>query len=177
MRLSTLASASDLATILGTTAGDPNVILAIRRASDRFEGAIGYPVGLVEDDEIQLAGDGSRVLLLPSCPIIGTPVVAVDGEAVTDFEVGRKAGVLRRKAGWPDGLDNIVVTYTHGWTVVPGDIADAVLEMAEIDSRPHGVASVASGSESIGIAVTIQTGVTQRWSDAVEKYRLKDGRS
>lgn len=176
--MATLASAADLATILGIDATDPAVVLAIRRASDRFEGEIGYPLELVAVDDLVVSGAGSRVLLLPARPVVGDPVVKVAGvilAADVDYGIKRNPAVLvwLGPGGWPAGEDNIEITYSHGYNPIPGDVADAVLEMAEIDSRPHGVTAVASGSESISLA---STGVTQRWVDVVEKYRLKDGR-
>lgn len=170
-----LASPDDLGLIVGRPATDPKVLLALRRASDRFEGEIGYAVALTTET-VSLAGDGSRALLLPAVPVVGQVAVAISGLPVLDFQTAGRAGVLRRDSGWPDGLDNIVVTYTHGWDKVPGDIADAVLEQAESTYRLLvGVANVQSGSESIGYFASVTTGVTQRWTDTVERYQLRSG--
>lgn len=171
--MSQLAKPSDLALLVGVPPENAKLLLALTRASDRFEGAVGYPVAKVDNDEVDLAGDGGQTLLLPALPVVGTPTVQIDGTAVTDFQVGRRFGVMRRAAGWPDGLDNIRVTYTHGYDEIPGDIVDAVLEQAESTYRVLvGVANVGSGSEQIGYFATVTTGVTQRWTDTVERYQI-----
>ena len=56
-----LASPSDLGLIVGKPATDPKVLLSLTRASDRFEGEIGYPVLLVKDDTAWLADRKSVV--------------------------------------------------------------------------------------------------------------------
>lgn len=171
-----LASPDDLALKLGVAATDPSLLLALRRASDRFEGAIEYPIRLKANDVAYISGDGSASLLLPARPVIGDPVVKVDGVTVTDYSVGRSNGLLRRKGGktWPDDLDNVEVTYTHGYAVVPGDIADAVLEQAEAAYNVEvALQSRTAGAESITYSATAAVGVTQKWADAVARYRLR----
>lgn len=173
-----LASADDLALKLGVPATDPRLLLALRRAGDRLEGAINYPIRVVHDEVIYLSGDGSRTLLLPARPVQGLPTVEIDGTPITDFRVGRHAGILRRPQGWPDNLDNIEVTYTHGWPTIPGDIQDAILEQAE--TQYHVVVAFQSrsaGSESVTFSALAAVGVTQRWTDVVNKYSLRGGQS
>lgn len=167
-----LASPSDLALLVGAPSpDDPKILLALRRASDRFEGEIGYPVERVTDAMVDVSGSGGERLFLPGRPIIGTPVVTIDGEPAGDFTTNRRVGFLRRAACWPEGEDNITVVFTHGWEPdqIPGDITDAVLDQAEEQYRAlPGVATVAAGAESITFS---KVGVTQRWSEAVERYR------
>lgn len=172
-----LADADDLATKLDVPATDGKLLLALKRASDRFRGAVGHPVTKVEGDTIELDGNGSHSLLLPAAPIIGTPVVTVDGAAVSDFSVSRSRGMLRRRSTvWPDDLGNIEVTYDHGYEDVPGDIADAVLEQAELQFQIlAGVAQMSLGSESFAFGAQATVGITQRWADAVATYQIGRG--
>lgn len=175
-----LADPADLALKLGVPADDARLLLALRRAGDRFEGAIGYPVRLVTDDVEHVSGDGTDTLLLRCRPIVGQPAVKVDGVAVTDFSVGRHSGILRRKnrACWPDDLDNVEVTYSHGWDQVPGDIQDAVLEQAETQYLTVvAYQSRSAGSESVTYSALAAVGVTQRWTDAVNRYAFRGDRS
>ena len=172
-----LASPADLAERLHVDAADAGLLLALRRASSRLEGAIGYPVLRVDDDVVTLTGDGSRRLLLPARPVVAVTSVVVDGAALidADYTWSRWSGIMRRAAGhvWPDELDVVEVTYTHGWDVVPGDIQDAVLEQAEQTYNVEpAIASRGSGSESVAYLATASTGVTQRWVDVVDRYRL-----
>lgn len=178
--LPTLASATDLATKLGVAETDGKLLLALRRASDRFVGAVHHPVVKIEDDTIELDGNGSYSLLLPAAPVIGTPVVVVDGVAVlykTDYSLSRSKGILRRRgAVWPDDLGNIEVTYSHGYDPVPGDIQDAVLEQAELQYQLlAGVAQMSLSGESFAFGAQSTVGVTQRWAEAVERYQLNRG--
>ena len=168
-----LASARDLALRLGVDEDDPGLMLALYRISDRFRGEVGFPVSLTTDDEVWLSGNGTRVLLLPGRPIVGDPVITIDGVPATGVEVGRSSGVLRRRAGWPDGLDNVHVTYTHGYTEIPRDIQDAVLDVAEVAAvlKP-GIEHVATGDESVKfVNRMVDTGTTATWTRVVEKYR------
>lgn len=176
-----LAAPSDLATRLdGIDETDPKLIDALRRLSDRFRGEVGHHVSLVVDETIYLSGKGGRGLLLPATPIVGNPTVRIDGTVVpaSHYEVGRRDGILRHRTGWPEGLENIEVTYTHGYSQIPGDIADAILEMAELFfSMTVGIESVTTASESVKIANSlINGGTTSTWSNVVAKY-MRGGNS
>lgn len=160
-------------------ATDPRVELALRRASNRFRDAVGYPVHQVVGDHIWLDGDGTTTLLLPSIPVTAFSLSVAGAVLVqgTDYQLSRKNGVVRKVGGvWKDGLENIEVTYTHGWETIPGGIEDAVLEQASVqatqlvhiqrnDSGPVG--------QTFGAQATV--GVTQKWADAVNKYAIGSG--
>jgi hypothetical protein len=95
---------------------------------------------------------------------------------VTDYVANRRAGILRRHSRWPDGLGNISVVYSHGYPIIPGGIRDAVLEAAELLlAVPAGVQSESSDGQSITWGAQAATGVTKRWSEAVEVYQLGRG--
>lgn len=172
-----LASPADLAVRLHVASTDTDLILALQRASGRFIGAVGHQIALIENDESWLSGQCSRTILLPAFPVIGTPTIEIDGEAFTDWEIGREKGILRRKDGeWPNGLDNIRIQWTHGYSEIPADIQDAVLEHAE--TQYHSIAAIAStsaGGESITFSAQAAIGVTTRWSEAVARYHLGGG--
>ena len=172
-----LASPADLAVRLHVAPTDPDLLLALQRASGRFVGEAGHPIVLVENDETWLSGDGSRSILLPAFPVVGDLMIEVDGVTVTDWEVDRRDGRLRRYAGvWRDGLGNIHITWTHGWAEIPADIQDAVLEQAE--TQFHAIAAIAStsaGGESITFSAQAALGVTNRWSDTVARHRVGGG--
>lgn len=174
--LPALADADDLATLCGVPATDAKLTLALRRASARFRGAVKRPISLTTDDQVWLDGDGTNTLLLPSAPIVGTPTVLVAGVAFTDFSVSPNNGVLRAKTCWPDDLGNIQVTYTHGWSEVPEDIADAVLEQAELQYQVlAGISQMTLGPQSFTFGAQATVGVTQRWAECVARYRLYRG--
>jgi hypothetical protein len=138
---------------------------------------VGYPVHRVEDDVVLLNGNGSELLLLPAKPCTSV-AVEVGGTVVTDYEISFRHGMLRRAARWPDGLSNIEVTFTHGYSDIPGGIQDAVLEQAAILALvPSGVQSESAGSQSITWGHQATTGVTDKWVAAVAMYRLNGDRT
>ena len=81
-----------------------------------------------------LSGSGSTRLMLARTPIVGTPTIIIDSNAVTDFTVDdAEAGVLYRRQGWIrqvsywpnasrdpvpwDDHPNIYVTYWAGYNL------------------------------------------------------------
>lgn len=172
-----LADPSDLAQRTGESVDSGDLLLALRRASNRFRGDVGHHVYPVQEQEHYASGDGGSAIRLPAAPIVGDVVVKVDGNTVTDYQTGRRAGLLRRNGGWPDGLENVHVTFSSGYAKIPGDISDAVLEAAEASMNVvAGVESIGTGSESVKLsALHLNGGVTEAWTNAVNKYNLDAG--
>jgi hypothetical protein len=167
-----LASVDDLATATGRAATDPVLLLQLRRASARFVGAVGRPI-VQASDSWTLDGDGSDTLLLPDWPVSDV-TVTVDGVEVDDFEISASTGVLRRSSLWPDRLGAITVSCTHGFDQIPDDIADAVLEQAEIAlNTVAGLQQTSQGARSATFGTAATTGVTQKWSDAVAHHSAR----
>jgi len=175
-----LASLTDLATVLDRRVDDPVLTLALRRASDAFAGAVGYPVVRVVDDTITLRARGSSDLLLPARPVSSASVQlpGVEVPEIADEDLGAalvldsRLGILTRQAGWPEGL--VRVTYTHGYEpqLVPGDIQDVVLERAV---HIAGTLGVYRTTGPITVTDAAAGGVTQRWSDTVARYLVGIG--
>lgn len=180
-----LAKEEDLKTLLRhENIDDTELRLALRRASDRFRGNVDHPVHRVEDDQVRANGTGTARLLLKAAPITDISVT-VDGRRLTegaDYQVDRNAGILyRRPRGlwWPAGYGNVHVTYTHGWPAeeIPGDIQDAVLEHATTLAMVFAhLQQEGTGSVQATYGPAALVGTTQKWEDAVNKYKLK-GRS
>lgn len=173
-----LAKPEDLSTLTRLPQDDPELGLALRRASDRFRGEVGFPVNRVEDDTVELNGDGTRVLLLPALAV-DVHFVSVGGRplGVGEYSVARSAGIIRlREYGhvFPDDLGNVVVGYSHGWDEIPGDIQDAVLEHASTIAlvlthlQQNSAGSV---QESYGAAAMV--GTTAKWVAAVQRYSVQ----
>lgn len=176
-----LASLADLAVLTRLPANNPRVELALRRASSRFEGSIEYSLGYVENDVFQLNGDGTRILQVPALPIIGAVSVQINNEAdpvlSDDFEINRGTGQLSLVCDyWPAGLGNIEVTYSHGYEDsedVPGDIQDAVLEHAVTICLTYAhIQQNSAGSAQESYIQAAMVGVTQKWVDTVERYKI-----
>ncbi|MFF9568497.1 mobile element protein [Streptomyces sp. NPDC014685] len=173
-----LADPADLALILGKPADDPKLLLRLRQASARFRGAVRHRVTLVTDDEVTLDGTGRESLLLPVWPTVVVTSVHLDGVLLTegtDYQWSHD-GILRRLGCgyWPDRLRCLRVVYTHGWAVVPEDIAEVVLDKAAaMDAIPIGVASKAVGGQSVTYGAQQAIGVTEQWSQAVERHKIR----
>ena len=167
-----LARPEDLAERLGVAATDPRLLSSLRSASARFRAAVRHPVSLVEGETVTLDGDGSRSLVLPTAPVVGVSRVAVDGDEVTDYRWS-SAGLLRRTHGqWPDDLQAVEVTYSHGYDPIPEEITDVVLNAAETAfTGSQDIASMTVGGQQ----VTFRQGVSVTWSTVVDLYRLNRG--
>lgn len=82
-----------------------------------------------EDDEVTLDGTGTHKLLLPQLPVVEVAAVEVedyngdmDALDVDDYRLGQHGILYRLDAVWPAGIQNIQVTYSHGYETIPDDI-------------------------------------------------------
>lgn len=173
-----LADPAELAVRTGRAPDDPALLYALRSASRAFVDAVGHPVVLVQDEEIVLDGHGGTVLLLPAAPVTAVSSVSVDGAAVTDWQWSAD-GYLERESGWPRRLRSVRVVYSHGYDPIPGGIADAVLQHAEMGlTVPVGLASMTVGGETVSFANSSGAsvvGVTSLWSSVVRRYTVGRG--
>lgn len=175
-----LATTADLAILLKRPASDPRVELALRRASDRFRGDVGHPVSHITHDVVWLTGDGSKILHLPAfgdrihSVVVNGTIIAAD-----TYRLDKQTNAIVRRLGayWPDGAE-IQVDYDHGFQEIPGDIQDAVLEhAATIGSILIHVQQESATSVSTTYGQTATVGTTQKWVDAVERYKPHNGRT
>lgn len=197
MALPSLANPAELAVLTGRNAADGNLLAALREASRAFRGAVRHQVTRVRDEDRQLDGNGSRVLVLPRpFPIVvdddNTFEISVDGELVPAdrYRLNRAEGRITLKGyHWPEPPADITVTYTHGYDAtlptgeaasgplpgVPEDIQGAVLERAQIElNATPGIQSKTVLGDSITFGSSA-IGATQRWVDVVAVYRERAG--
>ncbi|WP_406157772.1 mobile element protein [Streptomyces canus] len=176
-----LADPAELAAKLGRSEDDPKLLYALRAASRRFRGQVHHPVTFVADDVVVLDGSGRESLLLPVWPVTAVSAVVLDGTELvegTDYNWS-DAGILRRLGclHWPDRLRCLQVTYSHGWngwSEIPGDIQEAVLERAEAGlTIPVGVQSKAVGGQSVTFGAQAAAGATEAWTKAVDRYKVR----
>jgi len=78
----------------------------------------------VEDDVITLDCRGGTRIYLPELPVVEVSEVIEDGELLvegTDYQLGQ-FGILHRLGGarWSAGVQNVEITYTHGYDVYDG---------------------------------------------------------
>lgn len=184
MAIEFLADQSELAIWLGKPADDPKLLAALRAATRRFRGAVGHGMDLVVDDELTLDGNGRESILLPVWPTTAVASVKLDGEELvegTDYSWS-EAGMLRRLgyACWPDRLRCIDVVYSHGFgpdlTDIPQDAQEAVMDQARsMFNVVPGVQSRAVGGQSVTFGATAAVGVSDQWSKAVARYKVRTG--
>ena len=173
-----LAAESDLALITRLPADSPKLTLALTRASERFRGRVHHQV-TTTTGTLVLVGNGASKLLLPGIEIRNITAVRVDGEAVTDFRLLRRTGVLVREpyACWPKDYE-VEVDCTYGFDPdkIPGDIKDAVLEhAATLALTLAHLQQESGGSSSAGYNQNATTGTTQKWVEAVNRYQVGEG--
>jgi hypothetical protein len=179
-----LADPNELAVWLGVPADTPKLLAALKAATRRFRGAVGHPMDLVIDDEVTLDGNGRESLLLPVWPTTTVTSVAVDGEVLVegmDYSWS-EAGMLRRLgyACWPDRLRCVDVVYSHGFGPaledIPQDVQEAVIDQARtMFTVVPGVQSRAVGGQSVTFGATAAVGVSDQWSKAVARYKVRTG--
>lgn len=177
--MATLARPADLAILLGVCSEeDEKLLLALQRASDAFAAAVDWPV-LESRLEHLVYGDGGKFLRLPARPV-STAEAWIGGSDLADPVEGMlldsRLGLLRCASGWPDGVP-VLVRYTAGWTEeeVPGAIQDVVLERA---AHLYEVPGAVKQESTLGMSITYtdaSLGVSQRWSDVVDRYMVGAG--
>ncbi|MEU2789017.1 mobile element protein [Streptomyces sp. NPDC007100] len=173
-----LADPAELSTWIGRPADDLKLLAALRAATRRFRGAAGHPVTLVTDETVTLDGTGRRTLLLPVWPVTAVSRVLLEGQELvegTDFSWS-ETGILRRLGGlcWPDRLRCLQVTYSHGWTQVPEDIQEVVIDQARtmLALRPA-VQAMQTGGQTITYGAQAAVGVTDQWAKAVARHKVR----
>jgi hypothetical protein len=198
MALPPLATAADLRDA-GATGTDAALDLALRRASARVRRYTRQDITLVENETIVLPG-GGRVLWLPQYPLMVDDAHPLSVVEVADFsgiewnalenrDYSRLGNELTRGypwqaptrlMGWPwnraQGIwaPKVRVTYSHGYSEVPEDIVDVVLDLATMNlSNPENLRQVAIddyqrtfASETIGSAT-----LTRQHKDDLRPYR------
>jgi hypothetical protein len=79
-----------------------------------------------------LDGPGRCDLLLGRPPVSALSTIEIDDVAIdlAEVQIDSKAGILYREDGWPCGRKNIRVSYSGGYTDIPGPIKHGVLIVA-----------------------------------------------
>jgi hypothetical protein len=165
---------------------DPTDLKAIRALADASAFIRGYThqqITLVEDESFALDGTGRAGLILPQVPVVEIcEVSTLDAEntptEVTSYRCDR-AGILWRMDGyaWPIGHANVVVSYDHGYDVVPADIAGVCYDLAaenyvatgagEVTGETIGNYQVTYAAESVGTS-----GLNEYCLRVLESYRV-----
>jgi hypothetical protein len=153
----------------------------------------------VDDEDITLDSTGGTRLFLPELPVLNVSKVVEDGVTLTkgdDYKLGQYGILHRIGQKWAKGIQNITITYTHGYDVIPDDIVaictraasrayQAGVRAADSDglmgvaSKSLGDFSVAFASESGGgtgegiMGASAARMLLLSEKDTLDKYRIK----
>ena len=149
---------SDLAEFLqiDISPSDLSAVQAITDATAVIKAYTNQEITKVIDDlEVFDGGYGDK-LYLSQLPVISVKSVVVDGVSLVDgmdYKTNRKKGIVYRLRGqrWPDGVENIEVTYTHGYEDPPDVVrvvcmrmASRVYQAGKRSAESNGVPGIAS---------------------------------
>lgn len=132
----------------------------------------------VEDDTVYLDGNGRACILLPELPVTTVDEVIVDEgldteEVITDYKL-LNSGVLYRRCGWRCGVQNVKVTYDHGFAAIPSDIVQVAIQMVRtaIAVSPGGIVSETIGGYSYSLGSVTANGV-EPFAKTLDRYAVK----
>ena len=107
---------------------------AIAQASAYIQAYTDQVLEEVDDDEAVFDGPArDRRLFLPQLPVTEIAEVVEDDEVLTvddDYKLGAHGLLWRIGAYWASGIQNISVTYKHGYATIPADIAAVCARVA-----------------------------------------------
>lgn len=173
--MSNFATVAELAAYLARDIdnADPSALLALSLASDAVRAYVRQEITSVEEDEITLDGTGTTLVLLPELPVTDVYSVIEDGLELTydeDFYWSAQGELIRVEPRW-EGITRVerpweslkrierrwikkpravVVTYSHGYTNIPGPIKGATLALAgRLVDSPAGVKQETIGAYSV----------------------------
>lgn len=171
---------SKLKEYLGVTSTTDDVLMnrLIAGASTWFNNQVGLDIVATIYQQVN-DGEGTRSVILKHFPITSVSSVVVDGVTIPQrTSVTGSGWVLKANNvsltpdySFTDGLQNVVITYTAGYDVIPYDVEQAVIEMAAMRYRERtriGVMSNTVGGESVSYqTVTIPVSV----QSVVDSYK------
>jgi len=152
--LVTLAEIKDWLKLSGT--GDNDFLVrAINDWSDTIEKRLGRVIKSAEHTDERHDG-GKSAVLLKNMPVTAVSSLSVDGAALgsTDYTYDTDSGIVKLVSGnsFGGGPGSILVTYTGGYSTVPGDLVRAVKQLTALEYylSGHGRKALAKRGESTG---------------------------
>lgn len=92
--------------------------LAIQDAQNAILDYIDQDLFLVKDDQVTFDAKPTYRIFLPQLPVVSIASVYENGELLTvddDYKLGADGILWRIGRKWAGGIQNVVVTYTHGY--------------------------------------------------------------
>ena len=201
--ITVFATVQDIEAFLQIEITTPAQVLSAQRALTEASAAIrNYTrqyLEQVDDEVITLDSLGGSRLFLPELPVLEITKVIEDGVTLTqgvDYKLGQHGILHRTGQRWSTGIQNITITYSHGFADIPDDIVaictraasrayQAGVRSADSDGL-MGVASKSLGDFSVAFASESGGGVGEgimgasaarmllmSEKDVLDKYRIK----
>lgn len=143
----TFIDTQDLSDYIGRdVTADDGATIAVDSAIDMVQTLSEQDFIQVTSETVALDGTGTDVLLLPQVPVTAAGTVVVNGGTLTsgtDYSVTERGHLIRTEgtaswsswstapvAYWPQGRQNVRVTYDHGYGTVPADVRVVALSIA-----------------------------------------------
>ena len=135
---------------------------AILEASAVIQNYCRQQIEQEENDEVTLDSAGGTRLFLPELPVTAVSPVIEDGETLVegdDYQLGQHGILHRIGQNWDIGIQIVMITYTHGYELIPDDVVaictraaarayQAGLKAAETEGVP-GVTAMGLGDYSV----------------------------
>jgi hypothetical protein len=114
---------------------------------------------------VRVLGWGEQLLLLPGAPVVSVASVTVDGDPVSADDYVLDTRGLWCQTGW--GSRNnpavVIVTMTHGLTVVPSDIVQLTVDLAIA-----GATAAGEGAHDPRVVAETIDDYTVRWATGAD---------
>ncbi|MCB9135161.1 MAG: hypothetical protein H6636_07030 [Anaerolineales bacterium] len=143
---------------------DPSALRALAEATGAIRNYCRQHLSLVEDETIVLDAPRGRRLFLPELPVVELSEVVEEGVTLvanTDYRLDR-TGILHRLRGnvWKldgamEGLQNIEITYSHGYATLPQEVVDVCTRAA---ARAYQAGLKAEENAGVGGLITKRLG-------------------
>lgn len=150
--------------------------LALDGASAAVRAWAGWHIWPPKTEAVTVDGSGGPVQMLPTLRLTAVSSVVNDGATVTDFQWS-EVGFLRLPAGrFTSKLRGVVATITHGFTDVPVELVQVVIDAAVVGMATSGsaVQSESAGPFSVSYRAA-ESALSSAAMSSVARYRLPPG--
>lgn len=166
--IQTLAPPSDLATLVGETLDEGQALQVLFQVTTEIQGYTGQNLFQVTNDVIVVDPLPSFAVFVPELPVTNVSLLEYyDDRNGTGWNTIPASQYRWKSNGlvyivpnagfnptsWPTDLDTIRVTYTHGYTTIPGPLYSVCLQAAaRLVNNPQWLQSARTG----GVQVTFR---------------------
>lgn len=150
--MAAFATPAELASFLQVPEVDTaTATLVLDVASEDIRSACGWNISQETVTAEEFDGTGCESIWIPTMNLTSVASVTAAGVAIppTGYRVYRYGRLRRLNAYWPADNWTVVITYTHGYAVVPDDVKGACLVLAGSKYQNPG-AGLTSYTDTVG---------------------------